>query len=143
MGLLDEARTLAERTEELQRLGPVGLARAEAAWLAGDEEGVVREALGAYELSLTKDNPWIRGPLATWLHRAGALPHTPAEIPRPYALELAGDPIAAAAEWAAIGCPYEQALALARSDEGNAVAEGTRILERLGAVAAVRAIRRR
>jgi hypothetical protein len=121
----------------------VALARAEAAWLAGDEEEVVREALGAYELSLTKDNPWIQGPLATWLHRAGALPQTPAEIPRPYALELAGDPIAAAAEWSAIGCPYEQALALARSAEGNAVAEGIRILESLGAVAAVRAIRRR
>ena len=67
----------------------------------------------------------------------------PGEIPSPYALELAGNARAAAAEWAAIGCPYEQALALARMGEADAVAEATRILESLGAAAAVRAIRRR
>ncbi len=142
MDLLDEARMLAERTEELQRLGPVALARAEAAWLAGDEAGVVREARGAYELSLTKDNPWIQGPLAVWLHRAGALSQAPGGIPRPSALALGGDARATAAEWSAIGCPYEQGLALARSDDSDALAEGIHILENLGALAAVRAVSR-
>jgi tetratricopeptide (TPR) repeat protein len=141
MELLDEALALAERTEELQRLGPVALARAEAAWLAGDLEGTAREAGAGYELALTKDSPWLRGPLAVWLRRAGALSQAPGELPRPYALELAGDPRGAAAEWAAIGCPYEQALALARSEDAGAVGEATRILERLGATVGARAIR--
>src|SRR6185369_12928694 len=41
---LEEARALAAGTEELQRVAPVAAARAEAAWLAGDIEGVKREA---------------------------------------------------------------------------------------------------
>jgi tetratricopeptide (TPR) repeat protein len=139
--LLDEARTLAERTAELQRLGPVALARAEAAWLAGDRAGTAAEARRAYELSLTKDSPWMRGPLAVWLHRAGALHEVPEEIPRACALELRGDAAGAAAEWARLGCPFEQALALAGTEDPGLVLEAARLLERLGAAGAVRALR--
>jgi hypothetical protein len=141
--LLDEARTLAERTAELQRLGPVALARAEAAWLAGDPAGTAREARGAYELSLAKDGAWLRGTLAVWMHRAGALHAVPEGIPLACALELRGDALGAAAEWGPLGCPYERALALAGSGEREAVAEAVRVLEELGAVAAADAVRRR
>ena len=40
--VLDEALELAERTQTLQRLGPVRAARAEAAWLAGDRPRAAR-----------------------------------------------------------------------------------------------------
>jgi hypothetical protein len=38
-----------------------------------------------------------------------------AVLPRPYALELAGNWAGAAEAWTEIGCPYEAALALAES----------------------------
>jgi len=139
--LLDEARTLAERTAELQRLGPVALARAEAAWLAGDLAGTAREARGAYELSLVKDSAWLRGALAVWMHRAGALTRVPEELPRACALELSGDAVGAAAEWGRLGCPYDQALALAGAGERGSAAEAVRILERLGASVAADLVR--
>jgi len=140
--LLDEALTLARRTAELQRLAPVALARAEAAWLAGDRERTAREARAAYELSLEKDSAWLRGALAVWMHRAGALGRAPEEIPLACALEIRGDAAGAAAEWGRLGCPYERALALAGSGARGAVREATRILEGLGAVAAVELVRR-
>jgi DNA-binding NarL/FixJ family response regulator len=59
----------------------------------------------------------------------------------PYALEAAGDWRAAAAEWARLACPYEQALALAQGDEA-ALREALAILEALGANAATEAVRR-
>jgi hypothetical protein len=140
--LLDEARTIAEGTAELQRLGPVAVARAEAAWLAGDPSRAAADTRAAYELSLAKDAPWLRGALAVWLHRAGALAQPPERIPRVCELELRGDPAGAAAEWARLGCPYEQALALAQAGRPGATLEAIRMLERLGAGAAVEAVRR-
>jgi len=140
--LLDEALTLARRTAELQRLAPVALARAEAAWLAGDRAGTAREAGAAYELSLEKDNAWVRGVLAVWMHRAGALGRAPEEIPLACALEIRGDAAGAAKEWGRLGCPYERALALAGSGKRGAVGEAVRVLKGLGAVAAVGVVRR-
>ncbi len=57
------------------------------------------------------------------------------------ALEIEGDAAGAAAEWARLGCPFEQALALAGADSPGAALEAERLLERLGAAAAVRALR--
>ena len=141
--LLDEAKALADRTAELQRLGPVAIARAEAAWLAGDLQRVAAEARPAYELSQGKDHLWIRGVLAVWLHRAGALAPVPEGLPRACGLEIGGDTAGAAEEWARLGCPYEQALALAHRDDRPMVLEAERLLDRLGARAAVRVVRGR
>lgn len=140
--LLDEAWRLAERTEELQRLAPVALARAEAAWLAGNPEAVAGAARSTYELTLRKDSPWYRGQLAVWLTRTGALNQVPDDVPEPCALELRGDPVAAAAEWGRLGCPYDQALALGAAGDPDAIAGAVALLQGLGATAAVRALRR-
>jgi hypothetical protein len=140
-GLLDEARDLAQRTAELQRIGPVALARAEAAWLEGDRGRIVAETTAAYALSAGKNQPWIRGMLAVWLRRAGALDEVPIGVPDACALELAGDHIGAAAAWARTGCPFERALALATSGSGVLVAEAEAIVRGLGAEAAVRRLR--
>jgi len=69
--LLDEARTLALATGELQRIVPVAAARAEAAWLRGNQEQCLTEACVGYDLALTHTYPWKLGELSLWMWRAG------------------------------------------------------------------------
>jgi DNA-binding CsgD family transcriptional regulator/tetratricopeptide (TPR) repeat protein len=140
--LLDEARTLALATGELQRIVPVAVVRAEAAWLRGNQEECLAEALVGYNLALTSRHPWKMGELSFWMWRAEGLTSVPGPIAEPFARQIAGDWRGAAALWAQIGCPYEQALALADGD-----AEGMRnalaLFERLGAQPAIAHVRRR
>ena len=54
-GVLDRAQSLALLTGELQRIGPLAAARAEAAWRQGDLDQVAAaEAVSSYELALTR-----------------------------------------------------------------------------------------
>jgi DNA-binding CsgD family transcriptional regulator/tetratricopeptide (TPR) repeat protein len=130
--LLDEARALAAGTGELQRVAPVAAARAEAAWLAGDVEGVKREARFVFEMAKRGDDPWICGEFSFWLWRAGGAPTSDETIAEPYALQMRGDWRGAAAAWRAIGCPYEEAVAMADGDEAARRA-ALGIFDRLGA----------
>jgi DNA-binding CsgD family transcriptional regulator len=130
--LLDEASSLAHATGELQRIGPVAAARAEAAWLTGDTRKTAEEAKPAFELAMTRQNIWELGELSFWMWRGGQLSEPPLGAARPFALQISGDWRAAAAEWERIGCPYAQAWALADGDEvAQRAALG--ILDRLGA----------
>ncbi len=63
-------------------------------------------------------------------------------IAPPFALQIAGDWQGAAVLWEQIGCPYEQALALADGDE-SAQLDALALFERLGAQPAVAIMRRR
>ncbi|HEU0201677.1 MAG TPA: AAA family ATPase [Burkholderiaceae bacterium] len=139
--VLDEALALALATDELQRIWPVACARAEAAWLAGDNARCALEARRAFALAEERQHAWALGEMAWWLARAAALDAVPAPCAAPYALQLEGRWQEAAAAWAAFGCPYEQAQALA---EGDAAAqlEALAIFERLGAQAAADCLRR-
>jgi DNA-binding CsgD family transcriptional regulator len=136
---LDEALALATATGELQRLGPVAVARAEAAWLEGDPGAAragVEDALGLAQR--TKSYAWPTGELAFWLWRLGGpdrLPTggLPAGAAEPFALQMAGAWDAAAARWRAIGCLYEAAAALADSDQEPQLRLALAELERLGA----------
>jgi DNA-binding CsgD family transcriptional regulator len=101
---------------EIQRICPIAIARAEAAWWRGDLKQVVMEVQAAYELALKHQHPWELGELSFWLWRAGALLSVPENIANPFALQIAGDWRAAAQEWEQIGCPYEQATSLADGD---------------------------
>ena len=143
MDVLDEALELSRPGGHLQRLGHVHAARAEAMWLIGDAERAVEEAKAAYGLALEKRHLWFAGELAYWQHRAGALDRWPDWIAEPYRLELAGAADAAAEAWRARGCPYEAARALAELDEEQSLLEALAELERLGAGAAAKAVRRR
>jgi ATP/maltotriose-dependent transcriptional regulator MalT len=124
---------------ELQRLGPVAVARAEAAWLEGDPaaaRGVVEDALDLAER--VAGQAWPIGELAFWLWRLGGpdrLPTggPPAGIAEPFALQMAGAREAAADRWHALGCPYEAADALADSDQESQLRAALSELERLGA----------
>jgi DNA-binding CsgD family transcriptional regulator len=72
----------------------------------------------------------------------GALTEAPKEITGSYAVQIAGDWRSAAERWERIGCPYEQATALADGDEA-ARRSALEIFERLGAEPAAEALRQR
>jgi DNA-binding CsgD family transcriptional regulator/tetratricopeptide (TPR) repeat protein len=140
--VLDEVRDRALPTGELQRLSSVAAARAEAAWWRGEMDQVVAEVEVAYELATKHQHTWELGELTFWLWRAGALTSPPENIARPYALQIAGDWRAAAQEWEGLGCPYEQAMALADGD-ANAQLMALEIFQRLGARPAVNLVQQK
>ena len=139
---LDEAQSLAGQNPELQRFGTLAAVRAEAAWLAGDLDGVVRQAQPAYELVCRRSDPRMKGELAAWLWRAGALKQQPTDISEPYAQEISGDWRGAARSWHALGCPYEHAGILARYGAETDQLEALAILEQLGAAPAAMSLRK-
>lgn len=115
--LLDKALQLALPTGELNRIGWVAAARAEWAWLRGDVAAIRAEVEPGWTLDVEADSgSWIFGELGWWLHKAGALDAAPHFCARPYALQIEGNWREAAAAWAARGCPYERARALAEGD---------------------------
>jgi DNA-binding CsgD family transcriptional regulator/tetratricopeptide (TPR) repeat protein len=140
---LEEAWALGGATQELQRVGTLAAIRAEAAWLAGDREGVLRAVEPAYKMVCQRHDPRMKGELATWLWRVGALEEHPAEIADPYAQEISGDWRAAAANWRRLGCPYECACLLAWHGTETEEREALEVLERLGAAPAAQALRKR
>ncbi|MFC0532333.1 ATP-binding protein [Phytohabitans kaempferiae] len=133
------AATLQEATErgfatvELQWTAPVAAARAEYAWLHGDDGRIAEEATALFERAVRAAHPWFTGELAFWLWLAGALPETPAVVAEPYRLLLAGDWQASAEAWRAMGCPYQRALVLACGDREEAASEALVLLDGLGA----------
>jgi DNA-binding CsgD family transcriptional regulator/tetratricopeptide (TPR) repeat protein len=139
---LDEARSLAGPMPELQRIGTLAAVCAEAAWLAGDRERVLREVQPVYELARRQRDPRMLGELAAWLWRVGALGQQPTDIAEPYALEISGDWRGAACAWKALGCPYEHATLLAWHGTESEQRDALAILDQLGAAPAAQALRR-
>ncbi len=140
---LDEALALAEPTGELQRIGCVAAARAEAAWLEGAPGAVAQATEAALELAARKGAWWVAGELACWRWRAGVGEPFAGPVAEPYALALAGAWAQAAEAWTAIGCPYEAALALGDADDEDALRRGLDELQRLGARPAAAIVARR
>lgn len=139
---LDRARLLSDAQPQLQRVGTLAAIRAEAAWLAGDREGVIRAARPAYDLVRDRRDPRMKGELAAWLARACALDESPADIAEPYAREIAGDWRGAASAWRTLGCPYEHACVLGWYAGDEEQREALALLERIGARPAAQAVRR-
>ena len=141
--LLDEAWALAEPTNELPRLGPVAVARAEAAWLEGDRHAVSEATDAPLALSRERKAPWLVGELAAWRLRARLDGAIPAEAAEPFALQLAGHSTEAARLWQELGCPYEAALALADADGEEQLRRAHAELQALEARPAVAIVARR
>lgn len=139
---LEEARALAAPIQELQRSSPLASALADAAWLAGDKETVIREVQPVYELARERRDSWMSGELAAWLWRAGVLEKSPTDVAEPYALEMSGDWRGAAHVWQVLGCPYEHASMLAWYGAEAEQREALAIFERLGAGPAAQALRK-
>jgi DNA-binding CsgD family transcriptional regulator len=141
--LLEEARVIADGTQEIQRVGPLANALAEAAWLTGDRESVIREVRPAYELARGHRDPWYKGAQTVWLWRAGALEEVPSDIATPYAMEIAGDWQGAALAWGELGCRYEKASLLGWYGAEAQMREALAEFEQLGASPAAQALRRK
>jgi DNA-binding CsgD family transcriptional regulator len=120
------------------RQGPVRAARAEAALLAGDPSRARAELHAVRDLAFSRGNRWLRGELAWLLWRAGDRDFPTADLAEPFALLIAGDFVQAAAAWRRIGCPFEEARALAAAAEPATVQRAIPILEQLGAESALR-----
>jgi DNA-binding CsgD family transcriptional regulator len=114
--LLDEAWDLARPTGEIGRFGRVAAARAEAAWLSSDPDGVASATELALALALRCGSA-LADELAVWRHRAGLRPQEPVVAGSPHGLELVGSCAGARALWVEAGCPYEAALSLADADD--------------------------
>lgn len=126
-------------TGELQRIVPVRLALAEAAWLAQDMSSCHAQLTEIAAMNLDHFTSSDFGELATWWRRSGMkspLPASPARISAPRSAELRGGPLTAAEEWSRLGLPYEAALALMQAggaDAGTALTRAVSIFEELGA----------
>ncbi len=103
------------------------------AWITG-RPGVARSlAAEAWPLVSRADCPWNRGAIATWLPPDVDVDVT---VAPPYTLERAGAWADAAAWWQEAHCPFDAALALARSGDPELLTEAVRVFDRLGADAA-------
>lgn len=141
--LLDEA-TAAADPGDMCRLGVVWAARAEAAWLAGDDDTARAEAHSGLAAAKADSDPWMVGHLRRWAHLAGGRADDAPTVDTvtPYRLEVGGDWQAAAAEWTRLGCPYDAALAQLGGD-APAVSAALDIFRSLGARAAARRAQQR
>jgi DNA-binding CsgD family transcriptional regulator len=140
---VEAARERAERSGALWLRAPAGSTAAEAAWLAGRTDDVPRLTDAVWEGVVAVHETWVAGELAVWRRRAGIADSIPDWIPDPYARELAGDALGAAALWDELGCPYEAALARADSDGEDALRLALDQLRELGAEPAAAIVARR
>ncbi len=138
--LLRQAEELAVELRELLRTGPVAVARAEAAWLAGDHAAVRAIAGPAYEEARRVGYAPLQAELSYWLTKAGQAV-TPLASEHPYALQAAGRWREAAAAWQAAGYPYEHAAALAESPDPQDRLAALAELDALGAAPLARLVR--
>jgi DNA-binding CsgD family transcriptional regulator len=140
--LMTRAWKLAAELQELQRTGPAAAARAEAAWLAGNDAGAVTALEQTYADACRMGVPSTRAELTYWMTRFGR-PVQPEESDHPYALQAAGHWAEAAAAWRAAGCPYECAAALAESPAAPDLLAALAELDALGAQPLARRVRAR
>jgi DNA-binding CsgD family transcriptional regulator len=141
--VLATALKLAEPSGELQRIGPVRVSRAEAAWLTGNIARTRAEAQSGYDVALPVRDAWLFGDLAWWLWRSGGLDTPPLSIAEPYQAQVTGDWRAAAAYWYTRDCPYEAASALAELDDESSLREALTVFKHLGAQPMVAEVTRR
>jgi DNA-binding CsgD family transcriptional regulator/tetratricopeptide (TPR) repeat protein len=139
---LDEAKRLADQLGELQRRGPVAVARAEAALLRGDLEAARAIARPEYEDAVRRGSATLRAELGDLLRRSG---DDDIDIPEddafPAAVQARGDWRRAAELWREAGAPYHEAVALSESPDDADQLEALAILDRLGEVPLARRIR--
>jgi ATP/maltotriose-dependent transcriptional regulator MalT len=133
----------------LQSDEPERLARAAAGWYEWaqlyDDPQARRWGDEGLAVTRTADNPWLLGELLRLRAELDAPPleRVEAEVCGPWADGLRGAWRAAAAGWARLGWPYEQARELAASGEVPAMVEALAIHDRLGTERAAWQLRRR
>lgn len=132
---LAEATALARPTGELQRLGPVAIAHAEAAWLQREEADLELVRL-VHRQAVALGDARFAGELGFWMDPfGGSTEGDSIAVEPPYAAQRRGDWQRAAGLWADLGCPFERALALLGQGGEAALRQGFAVLEALGATA--------
>ena len=129
---LDEGMSIVG-SRESQEICPLRAARAELAWLEGDLGRAGDEAVAGLDLAYTAEAAWWFSELSFWAWRAGRIDRLPDGTEEPYVLQVEGHPRRAADAWGSIGCPYQQAAALAESDDETDLRKALSILLSLGA----------
>ena len=140
--LLTGALAIGSASSLFENMAPIRAALAESAWLEGSRAGTLDEAHALYDLAVSKQHPWLAGEAAFWLWQCGETPVQYSWMAVPFKLQMAGKWQAAADEWRRLGCPYEQARALAEGDDEAQIA-ALKIFERLGAHPAAEVLRQR
>lgn len=130
--MIAEAMQIALRTGEPQRLGPVFVAAAEAAWLKHDSDRLREVAATIVATPHAQRDSFTMGELAFYLE-LGGIP-LPLATGGPWTLSISGTWRDAAREWNEVRRPYERALALLSGDE-PAQLQAIMILDGLGAAA--------
>jgi DNA-binding CsgD family transcriptional regulator len=138
---LREMWTLAVRSDEFQRMAPAAIAVAEHGWVSGIVDISFDELRSVIDAGLHIGFKWSPGLLALWLWKLGAIDEAPRGIADPYRLLIEGDARGAAELLAAVGCPYERAIALTHGGVA-AQLEAIDILDGLGASAVAAKLRR-
>ncbi|MBP2329875.1 DNA-binding CsgD family transcriptional regulator/tetratricopeptide (TPR) repeat protein [Kibdelosporangium banguiense] len=141
MALLTEAEKLAHNSRELQYIGPVAGALAEAAWLDGDHAAMRALLEPVYTEAWDSGSVAIRAELGFWLSKAGGKVHHDTASRHPWALLSVGRWQEAASAWQLGGSPYEHALALAESGEPEQMLIALAALDGLGAEPLARRVR--
>ncbi|HEX7947637.1 MAG TPA: AAA family ATPase [Phenylobacterium sp.] len=146
-GILEQARRAPTSGRDLLWRVPIAIADAEAEWLDGSRPGAADRLAEVLESLLAAWSQLYHvGEVALWLALLDRPPQLSAEalahVPAAHQAHLEGDWGKAAAEWAALGCPYEQAIALSAGDD-DAQRQALTIFDRLGAAPAARNLRRR
>ncbi len=137
---LNDAVSLSLQAGEFPYIFIAKTAKAEAYWLLNKLNLIINEIETSYLNLMESNNHWHLSELAFWLWKGGKLSEIPDNIAKPYLLHIKGDWRGAANEWKKLGCPYQEALALADGDE-KCRREALNILESLGATATINLIK--
>jgi DNA-binding CsgD family transcriptional regulator/tetratricopeptide (TPR) repeat protein len=127
---LADVSAQAERTGELQRIGPVVELVSERALTTGAPlpEERLRLLVGQ-----TRAQGWFGVRLAAWAAVAGVRVAVEGPVPRPQAAMLRGDWLGAASAFRDVGWTYDQALMLSMLDDEHPLVEALAIARGLGA----------
>jgi len=115
--LLDEAKALAFKTREHQRVIPMMIALLEYEWLTGKKIITDEELKICIELTQKVDNIFLNSEIHFWLQKTGKKVPGLQELSEPYKYLMEGKINKAADFWQKKGCPFENAFALFEGNE--------------------------
>jgi DNA-binding winged helix-turn-helix (wHTH) protein/tetratricopeptide (TPR) repeat protein len=140
---LDQALEFAIPCGEMQRIGPVRVALAEAAFLLGDISQASMEIRAYSQDMRALSDDWVIGELEFWEGQVLGYPAAVSNADGPWRTLNSGDGKAAAQTFRDLGLPYETALALATCGDEISLRKALEGFERLGAKPAAAATRER
>ena len=145
-GILDQARILPAANRDIMRLAPIAVVDAEAVWLGLERPGALQRLRAAFDAAVpTQGETWALADTALWLTILGERVDMPPEAMKrlspAHRLHIIGDWQGAAEAWRELGCPYEQAIALAQGTEGQQ-REALALFDGMGAAPAAQKLRR-